>query len=225
MLRSFRSAALLSQEALAERSGVSARTVSDIETGSARTPRLITVMLLTEAMKLSVADRSRFQEAAGKRETRAAGRGLSPASALHPVPLIGRDADIEALCTLLSRDGVRFITLVGPAGVGKTSLATNVAIERASTLELGATMVELAPIVDPSLVPIAVARSLGRHSVHVPRYAEPGECEAELTKVRETLGAERFDVQWRIGTAMTLERALEEARDARDQSFAGGKGL
>jgi predicted ATPase/transcriptional regulator with XRE-family HTH domain len=155
LLRSFRSAALLSQESLAERSGVSARTVSDIETGSARTPRLITVMLLAEAMKLSPADRSRLQEAAGKRATHAAG------TVPRAVTLIGRDGDVARLCALLSRDSVRLVTLVGPAGVGKTSLATNVAVERATAFELGATMVELAPIAAPSLVPIAVARALG----------------------------------------------------------------
>jgi hypothetical protein len=42
--------------------------------------------------------------------------------------------------------------------------------------------------------------------------AERAECEAEVAAVRATLGDEAFLVQWRIGLSMTLERALDEAR-------------
>jgi len=143
VLRLFRSAAHLSQEALAERSGLSTRTVSDIETGSARTPRLITIMLLAEALGLSASERSRLQEAA--RKPAAQGGAAAPrASALPAVALIGRDADVARLCALLSREGVRLVTLDGTAGVGKTSLAIRVAAERATGFELGVAFAELA---------------------------------------------------------------------------------
>ncbi len=121
LLRSLRSAALLSQEALAERSGLSTRTVSDIETGSARTPRLITVMLLAEALGLSEADRSRLKDAARKPAAPAPGTGLRT-SALQPTTaLVGRTPDAEHVAALLTRNDVQLVTLVGPAGVGKTS--------------------------------------------------------------------------------------------------------
>ncbi len=160
ILRSLRSAAFLSQEALAERSGLSTRTVSDIETGSARTPRLITVMLLAEALGLTPGDRARLQDAA----RRPAGRRTG-AVALPPAPetiaLVGRDDDAERVGALMERGGVRIVTLVGPAGVGKTSLAVRVANERAGLFELGAAIAELAPVTEPSQVPAAVARALG----------------------------------------------------------------
>ncbi|MGC1759589.1 MAG: tetratricopeptide repeat protein [Candidatus Cybelea sp.] len=161
LLRSLRAAALLSQEALAERAGLSTRTVSDIETGAARSPRLVTVMLLAEALGLSPVDRSRLQDAARKP---AGGRSSSPAAptaTLHAIALVGRDADVNRLRTLLARDGVRLVTLVGPAGVGKTSLATRVVTERAKAFELGPSLVELAPVSDPALVAAAVRRALG----------------------------------------------------------------
>ncbi len=160
LLRSLRSAALLSQETLAERAGLSTRTVSDIETGSARTPRLITVMLLAEAMGLSDGDRARLQDAARKPSARTAA-AFAPVAALQPVTLVGRDADAERIGALLAGRDVRLVTLTGPAGVGKTSLATKVAIERAGEFEHGVAIAELAGIAEPTAVPGAVARALG----------------------------------------------------------------
>ncbi|HXO18206.1 MAG TPA: tetratricopeptide repeat protein [Candidatus Dormibacteraeota bacterium] len=168
LLRSFRANALLSQEALAERSGLSTRTVSDIETGSARTPRLVTVMLLAEALGLSSSDRLRLREAARKPAPGHAGEA-SPAAVLHEVALVGRDADVARVSALVSREGVRLVTLAGPAGVGKTSLAIRVSKECAGAFELGAAFAELGPLDDPALVPGAVARALGvRESADTP---------------------------------------------------------
>ena len=158
VLRYFRSAAKLSQEALAERSGLSTRTVSDIETGAAASPRLVTVMLLAEALGLSADERTRLQHAARK----PADRHARPESAPPAVAvLVGRDADLERLVALVRRDDTRLVTLVGPAGVGKTSLAIRAAAESATRFERGSVVVELAAIAQPALVASAVARSLG----------------------------------------------------------------
>lgn len=162
LLRAFRSAALLSQEALAERSGISTRTVSDIERGSGR-PRLITVMLLAEALGLSPGDRERLRDTARKPAAQPAGTTFSAESVLRAVALVGRGADVARASALLARDDLRLVTLVGPAGVGKTSLAINVASARAGAFEHGAAMAELASIAEPSFVPAAVARALGMH--------------------------------------------------------------
>lgn len=161
VLRYFRSAAHLSQEALAERSGLSTRTVSDIETGSARTPRLVTVMLLAEALGLSPEDRSHLQNAARKPADRPTESPGPPATALQAPALVGREADLARISALLSRNDARLVTLIGPAGVGKTSLAIRAAVERANAFEHAVVFVELAPIHEPSNVPAAVARALG----------------------------------------------------------------
>jgi predicted ATPase/DNA-binding XRE family transcriptional regulator len=160
VLRLFRSSAHLSQEALAERSGLSTRTVSDIETGSARTPRLVTIMLLAEALGLSPEERTRLQEAARFPAARPPG-AAHPAAGLPETALVGRDADVARVSALLARDRVRLVMLAGPAGVGKTSLAIRVAAERAQAAGASPVLVELAPVEDPALVPAAIASALG----------------------------------------------------------------
>ena len=57
LLRQHRVAATLSQEALAERAGVSARAVSDLERGVKLRPHLETVRMLADALRLSSTDR------------------------------------------------------------------------------------------------------------------------------------------------------------------------
>ncbi len=68
--------------------------------------------------------------------------------------LIGRDADLERLHAALAQPGG--ITLTGPAGVGKTSLARTLAQEHAA----GAVWVDLAPLAAGALVLPALAQAL-----------------------------------------------------------------
>jgi len=55
----------------------------------------------------------------------------------------------------------RFITVVGPGGIGKTTVALAVAERRVALYEDGARFVDLAPLADPLLVPSALASVLG----------------------------------------------------------------
>ena len=54
----------------------------------------------------------------------------------------------------------RFVTLVGPGGVGKTRLALEVARAESAGLQFGGCLVELAPVGDPAGVRAAIASAL-----------------------------------------------------------------
>jgi predicted ATPase/DNA-binding SARP family transcriptional activator len=94
------------------------------------------------------------------------GASASPVGAgSHPMipealtPLIGRDAELRELRELFAEQ--RFVTLVGPGGVGKTRLALEVGRAAAVGLSFGGCLVELAPVGDPAGVPAAIAAALG----------------------------------------------------------------
>jgi predicted ATPase/class 3 adenylate cyclase/DNA-binding NarL/FixJ family response regulator len=72
---------------------------------------------------------------------------------------VGRDAELNQLRELLSQN--RVVTLTGAGGVGKTRLAIQVAAAMVGEFGDGVWYVDLAPITDPELVPVTVARALG----------------------------------------------------------------
>src|SRR6478672_1758882 len=72
---------------------------------------------------------------------------------------IGRDATLEAIATM-ARDA-RLITLTGPGGIGKTSLAIEVARAIASDHPDGAWFAPLAEVTDPDEVAATVAHAVG----------------------------------------------------------------
>ena len=74
-------------------------------------------------------------------------------------PLVGRDTELRDLRRLFAAH--RFVTLVGPGGVGKTRLALEVGRAEADDLAFGGCLVELAPVGDRAGVPAAIASALG----------------------------------------------------------------
>jgi non-specific serine/threonine protein kinase len=72
--------------------------------------------------------------------------------------LIGRDGAVQHLRNLLS--AYRAVTLTGPGGIGKTSLALEVARNLFPTFQGDAWLVELVSLSDPGLVSSAVASAL-----------------------------------------------------------------
>ena len=76
-------------------------------------------------------------------------------------PLLGRKRELGELLRLLGKERVRLVTLTGPGGIGKTSLAVAAAAELVESFDDGVGLVELAAIREPSLVLAHIAESLG----------------------------------------------------------------
>jgi transcriptional regulator with XRE-family HTH domain len=183
LLKRYRLAAGLTQEALAERAGLSARAVSDLERGPARLPRMDSVNLLQEALALTALERANLQAAARPAAhdsdaiqaesleiPRAPPREWRSRIAMA-VPLssfVGRERELDELAALLGHRH-RLVTLTGPAGSGKTRLAVEAARRGADVFADGVWLVELGAVSDSALVGPAVAVVLGV----VERAAEP----------------------------------------------------
>jgi predicted ATPase/class 3 adenylate cyclase len=91
-----------------------------------------------------------------------------PLKSLHqtnlPIPataFLGRERELAEVSYLLSRDGVRLLTLTGPGGTGKTRLGLHAAAEAAERYPQGVWWVPLAPLRDPELVLDAARQALG----------------------------------------------------------------
>jgi predicted ATPase len=91
-------------------------------------------------------------------------RQAVPPTRAHNLPalltrLIGRDELVQNLVRQLPR--LRFVTITGPGGIGKTSVALAIAEELITTYEDSVWLVDLSPIGDDRPVPSALAAVLG----------------------------------------------------------------
>ncbi len=133
----------LTQDALAARIGYTSATLQKLEQG-VRMPSHTLAVLLADALELHDAERvDFFQLVSEPPAARGAGGRPSPddntAAEWHrplppapPTALIGRESERAALAALLSGGRHRLLTLVGPGGAGKTSLALQVAADLAT---------------------------------------------------------------------------------------------
>jgi predicted ATPase/DNA-binding NarL/FixJ family response regulator/DNA-binding XRE family transcriptional regulator len=180
LLRHYRELAGLSQEALAERAGLTRNAIGALERGQRRHPFPTTVHALATALQLSPEHHRQLTRLARTRgpaehapppvgdaaqvpaHVAVAARRLQPrALPLAPNHLIGREAEYAELAQALADPARRLITLRGPGGVGKTRLALAVACERVSQAADAVAWVALAAITGPEQLAAAIADALG----------------------------------------------------------------
>jgi transcriptional regulator with XRE-family HTH domain len=154
LLKRYRIAAGLTQEALAARAQLSARAISDLERGINRVPRYDTLELLITALNVTTTQRALLLSTSRPEMTVSAPRTRSVSPPPLPLTaLIGREQEMARTLTFLQRAGVRLLTLTGPSGVGKTRLAIQLAQDLGERFEQGVVFVALAPLRDPALFP------------------------------------------------------------------------
>jgi tetratricopeptide (TPR) repeat protein/DNA-binding XRE family transcriptional regulator len=232
LLRSLRTNAGLTQDELAELSGLSVRTISDLERNRTAKPYRRSVAMLADALGLSGGARAELV-AAARGIYRAAGLAADaggaggptaqpdtprPRSAPHPptprqLPpamrfFVGRAAELKALDALLDQLAAAHSTamtaaICGMAGVGKTALALHWAHRAADRFPDGQLYVNMRGF-DPARSPAAPAEVLRGFlgALNVPRARIPENTEAMTALFRSLLA----------GHAMLV--LLDNVRDA-----------
>ena len=154
----------MTQQELADQVGCARITLRRLESGALRPSKELTQILLE---KLGIPEAKleawlRFARGlSGLPETSPESVAKQPLTNL-PIALssfIGREKEQQEIANLLDRH--RLVTLIGPGGVGKTRLSLEVAQRILEKYAEGVWLVELAPILDPSLVPRTTAIAIG----------------------------------------------------------------
>jgi transcriptional regulator with XRE-family HTH domain len=164
LLREHRLAAGLTQEALAERAGLSVYGIQKLERGTTQ-PYRDTARRLFRALQLPPEDQTRLNAAVHPVRRRAAPQASTPTGeARHNLPLavtsfVGRESEVPEISEVLAT--TRLLTLAGVGGCGKTRLGVEVARGVMPQYVNGVWLVELGPITDPALVTPRVATVLG----------------------------------------------------------------
>src|SRR5262249_31382176 len=194
LLTGFRLDRGMSQDDLADRSGLSVRGIRGLERGQVTRPRWASVSLLADALALTDAERAAFREAAAGLDERARGTGedrparvLVAPSQLPPdiEDFTGRECALERLrARLAARPGestaVVITGAVGKAGVGKTALAVHAAHQLRPAFPDGQLYVNLRGAEAQALAPEEVLadflRALGVEGQCLPRDVDSRAC-------------------------------------------------
>src|SRR5580692_7052458 len=157
VLKRLRTASGLSQEALAERAAVSTQAISALECGLRKAPYPKTVALLASALGLDEARRSQLTDAAtAARAARADGGAFRKGNLPQTLgAVVGRVREIAELDAALR--GHRLVTVLGPGGIGKTTLALEAARLADARYADGTYFCDLSGLADGTLVAGAIA--------------------------------------------------------------------
>jgi predicted ATPase/transcriptional regulator with XRE-family HTH domain len=192
LLKRSRLATGLTQEGLAEAAAISREAISALERGGRKFPRADTVELLANALSLVGDERAALRAAAARpsvprnaeREMvvapRAPTSGGSPSLPIALTPLIGRMPELAHASTRLVRDKVRLLTITGPAGVGKSRLALELAWTCREAFADGAVFLDVASVQSHEQLSAAAARFFG-----LPRPPGSYPCESVVAHLRD----------------------------------------
>ena len=151
LLRKLRIDAALTQEELAEASGLSVRALSDLERGVNKTARKDTARLLAGAFRLEGAARAAFEAAARGRPSAADFSVAGTAGAIRSLPrdaasFTGREQELRLLVDAVSAapaDVAGIYAIGGMAGIGKTTFAVHAAYRLAPRFPDGQIFLQL----------------------------------------------------------------------------------
>jgi tetratricopeptide (TPR) repeat protein/transcriptional regulator with XRE-family HTH domain len=198
VLRKLRAEAGLTQEELAEASGVRPRTVSDLERGVAVSPQRETIRRLADALNLTGLGRTQFEAIARGRPIPGPAEAGGTAAVTRTLPrdiasFTGRRQELEQLVEIVAGVGgtVGIHAIGGMAGVGKTAFAVHAGHRLADRFPAGQIFLPLhghtpgQQPVDPADALASLLLSLG-----VPAGQIPPGLEARMALWRDRL-AER----------------------------------
>jgi tetratricopeptide (TPR) repeat protein/DNA-binding XRE family transcriptional regulator len=191
LLRRNRLTAGLTQEELAERTGLSVRAISDMERGITSRPHGSTVSTLAGALGLDESESAELARTGRTRGGRKPGEGATTPPG-WPVPrqlphglanFVGREVELNTLTGLLNglggRSGAIMISAIGgTAGVGKTALAVQWAHQVADRFPDGQLYINLRGFdpsgsqMDPAEAVLAFLDALGAPADAIPALAD-----------------------------------------------------